>query len=95
MDLSTTPAMPPPDGQTPQFDAPYNSLQIRTVVAFGVTYFFASFFLALRYFQAAKLVKQVEIDLSKIHYVVQQRSISDGDGAKPGSRIFLLTFSYA
>ncbi|PTB47655.1 hypothetical protein M431DRAFT_549988 [Trichoderma harzianum CBS 226.95] len=63
MDLSTTPAMPPPDGQTPQFDAPYNSLQIRTVVAFGVTYFFASFFLALRYFQAAKLVKQVEIDL--------------------------------
>ncbi|KAL7908559.1 hypothetical protein GGI35DRAFT_493651 [Trichoderma velutinum] len=63
MDLSTTPAMAPPDGQTPLFDAPYNSLQIRTVVAFGVTYFFASFFLALRYFQAAKMVKQIEIDL--------------------------------
>lgn len=83
MDLSTTPAMAPPDGQTPRFDAPYDSLQIRTVVAFGISYFFASVFLALRYFQAFKLVKQVEIDLSKLRLLVQQHWISDAYANSP------------
>lgn len=43
--------------------APYNSLQIGTVVAFSITYFFATFFLVLRYIQAVKIVKQFELDL--------------------------------
>jgi hypothetical protein len=65
MDLETTPGMTPPDGQTSHFNAPYNSLQIGTVVAFGVTYFFATVFVVLRYFQAFKLVRKVELDLGK------------------------------
>lgn len=63
IDPATTPGMPPPAGQEPQFDAPYNMLQIGTVVAFGITYFVASGVLGLRYFQAMKLVQQLEVDL--------------------------------
>ncbi|KAL3480811.1 hypothetical protein BJX99DRAFT_204940 [Aspergillus californicus] len=63
MDLNTTPGMSPPDGQTSHFFAPYNSLQIGTIIAFGVTYFLATVFLALRYFQAVKLTRKVEVDL--------------------------------
>jgi len=44
--------------------APYNSLQIGTVVAFSITYFFATFFLVLRYIQAVKIVKKFELDLA-------------------------------
>lgn len=54
--------------QLPPGNAPglaYNSLQISTVVAFAVTYVFASIFLALRYIQAVSLVKKVELDLSR------------------------------
>ncbi|KAK4158958.1 hypothetical protein QBC43DRAFT_138390 [Cladorrhinum sp. PSN259] len=43
--------------------APYNSLQIGTVVAFAITFFFATFFLVLRYVQSIKIVKQFELDL--------------------------------
>lgn len=63
--LASTPGMTPPDGQTSDFDAPFNSLQIGTVIAFGVTYFFCTVFLGLRYFQSLSLVKKVELDLSK------------------------------
>ncbi|KAK4220543.1 hypothetical protein QBC38DRAFT_188898 [Podospora fimiseda] len=42
---------------------PYNSLQIGTVVSFAITYFFATFFLVLRYVQAASIIKKVELDL--------------------------------
>jgi hypothetical protein len=65
MDLSTTPGMAPPDGQTSDFDAPYNSLQWGTLIAFAVSYFLATVLVALRSFQAAKLVKKIELDLSK------------------------------
>ncbi|KAI9372959.1 hypothetical protein BJX61DRAFT_409870 [Aspergillus egyptiacus] len=61
--LASTPVMSPPDGQASDFDAPYNSLQIGTMVAFGVTYGIASVFLGLRYFQAFKLIQKVELDL--------------------------------
>ncbi|KAK3389212.1 hypothetical protein B0H63DRAFT_389980 [Podospora didyma] len=50
-----------PPGNAPRL--PYNSLQHGTVVAFGITYFFCTVVLALRYFQAIKLVKRVEVDL--------------------------------
>lgn len=66
MDLTTTPGMAPPDGQTSQFHAPYNELQIGTVVTFGVTFFIATVFLGLRYFQTLKLVKKLELDLGKL-----------------------------
>ncbi|PLB41640.1 uncharacterized protein BDW47DRAFT_99445 [Aspergillus candidus] len=62
-DLATTPGMPPPAGQVPQFDSPYNSLQIGTFIAFGITIFLATVVLALRYFQAVKLIKKIEMDL--------------------------------
>lgn len=65
IDYANTPAMEPPDGQMPQFHAPYNSLQIGTVISFGVTYFFATWLVGMRYFQGMKLVQKVEIDLSK------------------------------
>ncbi|KAK9418094.1 putative Integral membrane protein [Seiridium unicorne] len=63
MDLATTPGMAPPDGQASQFNAPYNSLQIGILISFGVTYFLATVFLALRAFQALKFVKKIELDL--------------------------------
>ncbi|KAL2809112.1 hypothetical protein BJX63DRAFT_372421 [Aspergillus granulosus] len=63
IDLTTTPGMEPPAGHTPQFDAPWNSVQIGSVITFAVTYFLATMFLGLRYFQAVKLVKKVEVDL--------------------------------
>ncbi|KAJ5523749.1 hypothetical protein N7513_008866 [Penicillium frequentans] len=64
--LATTPGMQPPDGQTSDFNAPYNSLQIGTVIAFGITYFLATCFIGLRYFQAFKLTKKIELDLVAI-----------------------------
>ncbi|CAP70533.1 uncharacterized protein PODANS_3_5990 [Podospora anserina S mat+] len=55
--------LPEPTQDIGQLGAPYNDLQIGTMVAFGITYFMATFFLACRYFQAIKIVKNVEIDL--------------------------------
>ncbi|CAI7579420.1 uncharacterized protein N7487_006263 [Penicillium crustosum] len=66
MDLATTPGMPPPEGQESHFHEPYNSLQTGTVIAFGITYLIATIFLALRYFQAFKLTKKIEVDLITI-----------------------------
>ncbi|KAJ5788144.1 hypothetical protein N7457_003134 [Penicillium paradoxum] len=63
MDLATTPGMQPPDGQQSRFHEPYNSLQIGTVIAFGITYLLATICLALRYFQAFKLTKKADVDL--------------------------------
>ncbi|KAK4189911.1 hypothetical protein QBC35DRAFT_513783 [Podospora australis] len=51
--------MPPPG----QLGAPYSELQMGTIIAFAITFAFASFLLALRYLQAFKIVKQVEPDL--------------------------------
>jgi hypothetical protein len=68
MDPATTPGMAPPAGQVSDFNAPYNSLQTGTVIAFGITYFIATSFLGLRYFQAFKLTKKVEIDLGTIQH---------------------------
>ncbi|RMJ17728.1 hypothetical protein CDV36_002568 [Fusarium kuroshium] len=62
-DLAKTPGMLPPGDQIPDFDAPYNSLQIGTVISFAVTYFFVTVFLGLRYFQSFKLIQKIEIDL--------------------------------
>ncbi|KAJ5570019.1 uncharacterized protein N7459_009449 [Penicillium hispanicum] len=66
MDLATTPALQPPVGQTSNFNGPYSSLQTGTVIAFGITYLFATVFLGLRWFQAFKLIKQIELDLVTI-----------------------------
>ncbi|KAF2641024.1 hypothetical protein P280DRAFT_506681 [Massarina eburnea CBS 473.64] len=55
--------MAPPARHVPRFDAPYNSLQIGVVVSFGVSYFLATATLLLRYFQAMKLVRKLEVDL--------------------------------
>lgn len=66
MDPNTTPGMMPPDpNYIPQFDAPYNWLQIGTVISFGVTYLLASGLLGLRFFQALKLVRKIEVDLGE------------------------------
>ncbi|KAJ5771160.1 uncharacterized protein N7511_003211 [Penicillium nucicola] len=66
--LSTTPGMPPPEGETSHFHAPYNSLQIGTILSFGITYFLATSFVVLRYFQAFKLTKKIEPDLVAITF---------------------------
>ncbi|KAL4801847.1 hypothetical protein BDV18DRAFT_148263 [Aspergillus unguis] len=63
MDLDNTPGMQPPAGHVPQFTAPYNSLQIGTIIAFAVVYFLATVCVGLRYFQAFKLIQKIEIDL--------------------------------
>lgn len=65
-DLTLTPGMAPPDGQTSQFDGPYNSVQVANVITFSVTYALATVALALRYFQVLKLTKKVEADLGKV-----------------------------
>ncbi|KAL4772317.1 hypothetical protein BDW60DRAFT_216680 [Aspergillus nidulans var. acristatus] len=66
MDLTTTPGMEPPAGHIPQFDGQCNYLQIGTIIAFAITYFFATLFVSLRYFQAFKLTQKVELDLVTI-----------------------------
>jgi hypothetical protein len=55
------------DGLSPTsiVGAPYNSLQVGTVISFAITYFFATTFLALRYVQTIKITKKVEVDLGK------------------------------
>ncbi|KAL4952949.1 hypothetical protein BDW69DRAFT_200444 [Aspergillus filifer] len=63
VDLSTTPGLTPPDGHVPQFNASWTSVQIGSVIAFAVTYFLATLCLGLRYFQAVKLIREVEVDL--------------------------------
>lgn len=65
MDPATTPGMAPPPGEKSVFNGPFTSLQIGTMIAFGVTYFFATLFLGLRYLQAIKISKKVELDMSK------------------------------
>ncbi|KAL4966524.1 uncharacterized protein BDV14DRAFT_198981 [Aspergillus stella-maris] len=65
-DLDTSPGMDPPAGQLSHFYAPYNHLQIGLIVAFGVTYLLATVCVALRYFQAVRLVRRVEVDLVTI-----------------------------
>ncbi|KAM7223543.1 hypothetical protein V8F06_001017 [Rhypophila decipiens] len=50
-----------PPGLAP--DLEYNHLQVGTIIAFAVTYFFCTLFLALRYLQTFKLVKEIELDL--------------------------------
>ncbi|KAJ6183587.1 hypothetical protein N7519_004888, partial [Penicillium mononematosum] len=52
--------------QFTQFSPPSTSLKIGTVVTFGITCFIATVFLALRYLQAFKLTKKIEIDLIMI-----------------------------
>ncbi|CAI7640251.1 unnamed protein product [Penicillium pancosmium] len=76
MDLSTTPGMQPPAGQTSHFNGPYSSLQIGTVISFGVTFFVATCFLSLRVFQAVKLIKNIELDLSKCRAIEFPRSMA-------------------
>jgi hypothetical protein len=66
IDLTTTPGIEPPAGHTPQFDAPWNSVQVWSVIAFVMTYFFAMAFLGLRYFQAPKLIQEIEVDLGML-----------------------------
>lgn len=63
-----TPGMSPPGDLESNFNAPYNSVQISNVVAFGITYLFATVALGLRYFQAVKLTKKIEVDLGRIHF---------------------------
>ncbi|KAL2757321.1 hypothetical protein ACRALDRAFT_2100732 [Sodiomyces alcalophilus JCM 7366] len=63
IDIFTTPGMQPPDGQTSQFDGPYNLVQLANIIAFAITYFFATALLGLRYFQAVKIMKKIELDL--------------------------------
>ncbi|CAI7578812.1 unnamed protein product [Penicillium viridicatum] len=54
------------EGQVLQFPPPSMSLKIGTVVTFGITCSVATIFMALRYVQAFKLIKKIEIDLVMI-----------------------------
>lgn len=56
MDLSQL-----PPGLAPELA--YNSLQVGTCIAFGVTYFFCTVFLALRFVQSISIVRKIELDL--------------------------------
>ena len=55
------------DGLSPTsiVGAPYNSLQVGTVVSFAITYFLATVFLVFRYVQTIKITKKIEVDLGK------------------------------
>lgn len=44
----------------------YNEVQMGTVIAFGVTYFSTTIFLAARYFQSVKIDKKVDLDLREL-----------------------------
>ncbi|KAL4926673.1 uncharacterized protein BDV17DRAFT_293250 [Aspergillus undulatus] len=65
-DLDSSPGMEPPAGQASHFNSPFNSLQIGIFVAFGITYLAATVCVGLRYFQAFKLIRKVEVDLIAI-----------------------------
>ncbi|KAI1080956.1 hypothetical protein F5B20DRAFT_537974 [Whalleya microplaca] len=63
VNLDMTPALTPRDSTTSQPVNSYNSLQWGIVITFTITYFFATAGLGLRFFQAIKLVKKLELDL--------------------------------
>ncbi|KAJ5957694.1 hypothetical protein N7501_011973 [Penicillium viridicatum] len=54
------------EGQVLQFPPPSMSLKIGTIITFGITCSVATIFMALRYVQAFKLTKKIEIDLVMI-----------------------------
>lgn len=90
--LATTPGMQPPDGQISNFNAPYNALQIGTVIAFGITYFLATCFIGLRYFQAFKLTQKIDLDLGEpLTDFTMAMSCSSSTNAMPSVAI---TISY-
>jgi hypothetical protein len=60
-----------PEGQKLQFLQPSMSLKIGTIIAFCITYSIATIFMALRYFQAFKLTKKIEIDLGIIRITLR------------------------
>lgn len=54
------------EGQVLQSPPPSMSLKIGTLITFGITCSVATIFMALRYVQAFKLTKKIEIDLGMI-----------------------------
>lgn len=54
--------LPAPDGVTANFHEPLNSLQITTIVVFGVTFFLATVFMCLRLYASISIVRSFEWD---------------------------------
>ncbi|KAF7558271.1 hypothetical protein G7Z17_g113 [Cylindrodendrum hubeiense] len=64
VDIYNSPVVAPPDGVTSNFDRGWSSVQMTTIIVFGVTYFLATVSLVLRYITSAVIVKQWELDVA-------------------------------
>jgi hypothetical protein len=75
-------------------ELPYNSLQARTVVAFSISYFIATIFLGLRWFQTVKFVKWVECDVGMLRECWADGVRNKDTDVKLFSCTVITTFSY-
>ncbi|KAJ3540210.1 hypothetical protein NM208_g5164 [Fusarium decemcellulare] len=63
VDIYTTPVVPAPDGETSNFNRTLSSVQLATIIVFGVTYSLATISMILRYITSFVVVGALEIDV--------------------------------
>ncbi|CAF3578172.1 hypothetical protein SNK03_002779 [Fusarium graminearum] len=63
VNIYNTSVIPPPHGQISNFDRSLSGVQLATIVVFAVTFFLATFTLALRYVTSVLVVKEWELDV--------------------------------
>ncbi|KAK7414394.1 hypothetical protein QQX98_006759 [Neonectria punicea] len=80
--IYNTGLVPPPEGVEPNFDVGWTSVQIWTVVVFGITFAFATASLVIRYVTSALIVKKLEADVARMgtallgHYTADAKQLS-------------------
>ncbi|KAJ4319331.1 hypothetical protein N0V84_006416 [Fusarium piperis] len=63
VDIYNTPVVPPPNGETSNFNRTLSDVQLTTIVVFGVTYFLATVSMVLRYITSFIVVGSLEFDV--------------------------------
>ena len=61
MDPSTTPALPPPNGITPNLQNPHNSLRVIWIIALAISLLFPSILVPLRLYIKAFLMRSLQL----------------------------------
>ncbi len=79
---SPTGVIPPPPGVTPQFDG-MSSVQRDMIILFSVTFALATFFLALRLYTAACILRRFALD--ECLYLQEWQLLSLADDCADGS----------
>jgi hypothetical protein len=68
VDIYNTPVVPPPDGQTSNFNPGWSGVQLATIIVFAVTYFLATVSMVMRYVTSAFVLRQWELDVGRFPY---------------------------